>query len=303
MRLGETCVVAATFQEARHFTPVDHPALPRPRRAHRLRLRPRRGPARRAAARPARRRAGAGRPGARRVGRRRPRPALQRGAARPRPRRRRPGPGPALRVRADLRPRRVVRAAHALLSRVAPRAALRRRSQPARTPQPSPLVHAPALPVGVADDELLHRALAATTSGVTIADMRLPDQPLIYVNAAFERARPAWPAPSVLGRNCRFLQGADTDPAAVARIRAAIDAGRGVPRDGAQPPRAASARRGGTRSTCRRCVDAAGTVVQYIGVQHDVTARVEAERALLQERDRSRAATSPASRSWPTPTR
>jgi diguanylate cyclase (GGDEF)-like protein len=35
--------------------------------------------------------------------------------------------------------------------------------------------------------------------------------------------------------------------------------------------------------------NAEGTVVQYIGVQHDVSARVTAERALLQERDRSRA--------------
>ena len=34
--------------------------------------------------------------------------------------------------------------------------------------------------------------------------------------------------------------------------------------------------------------DADRPVVQYIGVQHDVTARVEAERALLQERDRNR---------------
>jgi diguanylate cyclase (GGDEF)-like protein len=35
-------------------------------------------------------------------------------------------------------------------------------------------------------------------------------------------------------------------------------------------------------------LDEAGTVVRYIGVQHDVTARVEAERALLQERDRNK---------------
>jgi diguanylate cyclase (GGDEF)-like protein len=34
-------------------------------------------------------------------------------------------------------------------------------------------------------------------------------------------------------------------------------------------------------------VDDAGTVVRYMGVQLDVTARVEAERALLQERDRN----------------
>jgi diguanylate cyclase (GGDEF)-like protein len=36
--------------------------------------------------------------------------------------------------------------------------------------------------------------------------------------------------------------------------------------------------------------DADGSVVQYIGVQVDVTARVEAERALVRERDRTQAA-------------
>jgi diguanylate cyclase (GGDEF)-like protein len=35
--------------------------------------------------------------------------------------------------------------------------------------------------------------------------------------------------------------------------------------------------------------DATGALVQYIGVQHDVTARVSAERAFQQERDRNRA--------------
>ncbi len=34
-------------------------------------------------------------------------------------------------------------------------------------------------------------------------------------------------------------------------------------------------------------VDAEGRVVQYIGVQNDVTARVEAQRALVHERDRA----------------
>ena len=54
--------------------------------------------------------------------------------------------------------------------------------------------------------------------------MRQPDQPLVYVNAAFEELA-GFPAAEVLGRNCRFLQSPDTDPAAVARIRAAIDRG------------------------------------------------------------------------------
>ena len=54
--------------------------------------------------------------------------------------------------------------------------------------------------------------------------MRRPDQPLIYVNPAFA-ALAGLPAEAVVGRNCRFLQGPDTDPAAVAAIRAAVARG------------------------------------------------------------------------------
>ena len=90
---------------------------------------------------------------------------------------------------------------------------VRRPSRPGSSPVPP-----------VDGEALLHHALSATTSGVTIADMRQPDQPLVYVNAAFEELA-GFPQAEVLGRNCRFLQGPDTDPAAVARIRAAIDRG------------------------------------------------------------------------------
>ena len=84
---------------------VDRPALPRPGRADRLRLRARRGPAGRAGPRRARRGARPGRPGPRRVGHHRRRAALQRRPARPRPRRHRARPRPDVRVRPDLRPR------------------------------------------------------------------------------------------------------------------------------------------------------------------------------------------------------
>lgn len=178
-----------------------------------------------------------------------------------------------------------VRAAHALLSRVAPRAAT-----------PPVTAHAVARPValvraqdagGGVDDDLLHRALAATTGGVTISDLRLPDQPLVFVNEAFERLSGLSRA-EVLGRNCRFLQGGDTDVAAIARIRAAIDAGEEC-RETVLNFRGPDRTPWWNEIHLAPVRDAAGTVVQYIGVQHDVTSRVEAERALLQERDRSRA--------------
>ncbi|MCU0293814.1 MAG: PAS domain-containing protein, partial [Thermoanaerobaculaceae bacterium] len=68
---------------------------------------------------------------------------------------------------------------------------------------------------------LKDRALAVAAEGVTIADARAPGRPLIYVNEGFERMT-GYPAAEVLGRNCRFLQGPDTDAVAVAEIRAAL---------------------------------------------------------------------------------
>jgi diguanylate cyclase (GGDEF)-like protein/PAS domain S-box-containing protein len=186
----------------------------------------------------------------------------------------------------------VVRAARSLMGRVAPRrlpraaAAGRPPGAPARRASAGSRPPVPAGGgTGGPGEALLERALAATASGVTIVDMRLPDQPLIYVNPAFERLSGVG-STEVLGRNCRFLQCADTDPAAVARLRAAVDAGR-------ECREVLLNRRADGRLWWNEChlapvTDRSGTVVQYIGVQQDVTERVEAQRALAQERDRTR---------------
>ncbi|MGY1843328.1 EAL domain-containing protein [Modestobacter sp. SYSU DS0875] len=188
----------------------------------------------------------------------------------------------------------VVRAARSLLSRVAPCA----RPDPAPpaepagttqvtapTPAPAPTPAAARMLAGSPREALLQRALAAVDTGVTVVDLRLPDQPLVYVNPAFARLA-GFPAEEVLGRNCRFLQSPDTDPAPVARVRAAIAAG--------QECREVLLNRRADGSTWwNEChlipvTDPTGAVVQYIGIQADVTARVETERALATERDRRR---------------
>jgi phosphoserine phosphatase RsbU/P len=69
------------------------------------------------------------------------------------------------------------------------------------------------------------RVLAETSIGVTLADARDPDLPLVYVNGAFERLT-GYRAVEVLGRNCRLLQGPRTDPHARLRLRRAIAAQR-----------------------------------------------------------------------------
>ncbi|MGY1664116.1 EAL domain-containing protein [Geodermatophilus sp. SYSU D00705] len=176
----------------------------------------------------------------------------------------------------------VVRAAAALLARVAPRVgALPTPAPPA--PVPSGSVPAPAAPP--AGEALLRRALDATPSGVTIVDVQRPDQPLVYVNPAFERLA-GLPREQLLGRNCRFLQGPDTDPAAVAAVRRAVAAGEEV-------RVTLLNHRGPERTPWWNELHLApvhapdGTVARYIGVQVDVTATVAAERALAREQDRA----------------
>jgi diguanylate cyclase (GGDEF)-like protein/PAS domain S-box-containing protein len=115
--------------------------------------------------------------------------------------------------------------------------------------------------------------------------MTQPDQPLVYVNDAFE-VLSGHPREELVGRNCRFLQGDDTDPAAVSRIRTAVD-------DGLEWRETLLNYRGPDRTPWWNEVylapvtDDGGRVVQYIGVQNDVTARIDAERALQLERDRA----------------
>jgi PAS domain S-box-containing protein len=62
---------------------------------------------------------------------------------------------------------------------------------------------------------------------VVISDPSRPDTPIIFVSEEFE-AQTGYPPDEVLGRNCRFLQGPDTDPEAVETIRAAIAAKTGI---------------------------------------------------------------------------
>jgi PAS domain S-box-containing protein len=58
---------------------------------------------------------------------------------------------------------------------------------------------------------------------VVIVDPSRPDQPIIYVSEAFE-AQTGYPPEETLGRNCRFLQGRETDPRAARAIREALAA-------------------------------------------------------------------------------
>ncbi|WP_392531576.1 PAS domain S-box protein [Nostoc sp. C117] len=71
---------------------------------------------------------------------------------------------------------------------------------------------------------LRERALAATSNGIIICDARLAYNPVIYVNSAFERIT-GYSTTDVIGQNCRFLQGTDTQQPALNELRSSIKAG------------------------------------------------------------------------------
>lgn len=72
--------------------------------------------------------------------------------------------------------------------------------------------------------------LPVWTQGVVITDPRLPDNPVIFASDGFGRLT-GYRADEIVGRNCRFLQGAGTDREVIAEIAKAVAAGERIDRD------------------------------------------------------------------------
>jgi phosphoserine phosphatase RsbU/P len=132
---------------------------------------------------------------------------------------------------------------------------------------------------GSLKDQLMlkDRALAAAAEGITISDFSLDGNPIIYANEGFERLT-GYDRGKVIGRNCRFLQGQDTDPETIQEIRQAI-------RD--QVPitvEILNYRKDRVPFWNRLSItpvrNPEGNVTHFIGLQSDVTERVRAEQAL-----------------------
>jgi PAS domain S-box-containing protein len=136
---------------------------------------------------------------------------------------------------------------------------------------------------------LLDRAVAASSNGIVITDPRVPDNPLVFVNPAFEEVS-GYTADEVLGHNCRFLQADDRDQPALDELREALAEEREcrvVLRN---------YRKDGTPFWNELYIspvhDEDGRLTNFVGVQNDVThrRRIEEERdALLVKEQLARA--------------
>ena len=68
---------------------------------------------------------------------------------------------------------------------------------------------------------LFEQAMAQTRMAICLTDPHQPDNPIIFANRAF-RSLTGYDEQDILGRNCRFLQGPDTDREAVRQLGEAI---------------------------------------------------------------------------------
>jgi PAS domain S-box-containing protein len=127
---------------------------------------------------------------------------------------------------------------------------------------------------------LMSVAIDELSSGLVISDYTKPDNPLIFINPAFERMTGYFEA-EVIGKNCRFLQGGDTDQPEIQVLRKAVQEG-------------TDARVILKNYTKGGCIfwnelivspvhDKKGKVTNFVGIQTDVTERVETQRMLREK--------------------
>ncbi len=117
----------------------------------------------------------------------------------------------------------------------------------------------------------------SVTNGISVANAQLPDMPLVYVNPSFELMT-GYCLEDVEGKNCRFLQGDEHDQPGLTLIREAI----------AQQRRTVAVIRNFRKDgspfwnefTLSPIRNHEGTLTHFVGIQSDVTERIEFESAL-----------------------
>lgn len=117
---------------------------------------------------------------------------------------------------------------------------------------------------------------------MVVTDPAQPDNPIVFCNVAFQTLT-GFAREEIVGRNCRFLQGPDTDPATVEKIREAIRGEHDVSVD------LLNYRKDGTTfwnalymSPVR---DKDGVVRFFFASQLDVTDRVEAQDIISRQKE------------------
>jgi diguanylate cyclase (GGDEF)-like protein/PAS domain S-box-containing protein len=132
-------------------------------------------------------------------------------------------------------------------------------------------------PLGGMNWDGIRTVFDSLANGITLSDARSPDLPLIYANASFEQIT-GYSIAEIYGQNCRFLQGPDKNQPGLTSLRQAIleqRETRAVLRN---------FRKDGTPFWNELYLSPIrnhdGTLTHYLGIQNDITSRVEMKEKL-----------------------
>jgi PAS domain S-box-containing protein len=131
--------------------------------------------------------------------------------------------------------------------------------------------------------ELRERALSQISQGVLICD---ENRRITYANASFTSIS-GYTLEEVMGRTCSFLQGADTAPKTVAKIRVTLKAGKHF--EGEILNYRKDGRAFWNDLSIAPIRDDQGGVLHFIGIQRDVTERKQRDEALRTSEQRFKA--------------
>jgi PAS domain S-box-containing protein len=124
---------------------------------------------------------------------------------------------------------------------------------------------------------VLTQILDSCVNGVTLSDPDLEDSPIVYANRAFENIT-LYTQGEIIGRNCRFLQGADREQPQLEKLRDGI-------RD-RMPVEVVlrNYRKNGelfyNRLVVKPLLGPSNEVIYFLGVQYDITKQVQADEEL-----------------------
>lgn len=131
--------------------------------------------------------------------------------------------------------------------------------------------------VAARENALLHTAVRTAPHGIMVVDMEQADQPLVFVNEAFETIT-GYPRAEALGRNCRFLQQGLLSQPATEEIRQTLQAGT------AGHVKLYNRRKDGALFVNELNLapfrDRHGRLTHYLGIMRDVTLRESAMQRL-----------------------
>ncbi|MEN8259426.1 MAG: PAS domain-containing protein [Pseudomonadota bacterium] len=122
--------------------------------------------------------------------------------------------------------------------------------------------------------QVLSHILDSCVNGITLSDPDMEDNPIVYANKAFE-VMTGYKSDEIIGRNCRFLQGQDTNQEGVGRIREALINKHPV------EVTIRNYRKNGqlfyNRLSITPLFNEDDELIYFLGVQYDITSQLEAQ--------------------------